>query len=222
MPTTQLPGIIGWGAGGHAKSVIEAVLSTDRWTVVGLIDSDRSRWGAIWAGQPILGGAEGLPDLLSKGVRDAFVAVGGVGDNRPRIRVFEQLSNAGFRLPPIVHRSTIVAHSAQVGRGTVLLAGVIVGADATIGDNVILNTGAIVEHDCQIGSHCHISTGSRLGGGVRVGEAAHVGIGATIRDGLTIGPFAIVGAGSVVINDVARNATVAGVPARVIKDASAQ
>jgi UDP-perosamine 4-acetyltransferase len=216
----SLPAIIGWGSGGHAKSVIDAVESLHSWRIVGLVDSDATRWGTTSAGQPILGGEDQLMILLADGVQYAFVGVGGVGNNAPRIRVFQLLLDHGYQLPPICHRTAIVSPSAHVGRGSVILAGAIVGAAATVSQNVIVNTGAIVEHDCDIRAHSHISTGSRLGGSVCVDEGAHIGIGATIREGITIGRRAIVGAGSVVVQDVPPGATVVGSPARIIKESA--
>jgi UDP-perosamine 4-acetyltransferase len=217
----SFPAIIGWGAGGHSKSVIDAVESLDCWKIMGLIDSDASRWGTTWANHAILGGEDKLVSLLADGVRNAFVGVGGVGNNVPRMQVFQRLLDYGYQLPSICHRSSVVSCSAQIGRGSVILAGAIVAAAAMVSENVIINTGAIVDHDCDIGAHSHISTGSRLGGSVHIGEGAHVGIGATIREGLTVGAHAIVGAGSVVIQDVPPGATVVGSPARIIKDNTA-
>jgi len=51
----------------------------------------------------------------------------------------------------------------------------------------------------------------------RVCHGASIGSGATILCGVTIGERAMVGAGAVVTADVAPGATVAGVPARVLR-----
>jgi acetyltransferase-like isoleucine patch superfamily enzyme len=51
----------------------------------------------------------------------------------------------------------------------------------------------------------------------RVCRGASIGSGAVILAGVTIGEGALVGAGAVVTKDVAPNAVVAGVPARVLR-----
>lgn len=205
--------IIGVGAGGHAKSVIEAIRSTGYWSIIGLIDTNSYLRGTEVMGCLVLGDDKELPGLRANGVDHAFIGVGGVADNIPRVRVFRQLLQLGFKLPPVCHRTAIVAPSAMIESGSVILAGAIIGADTCVAENVIVNTGAIVEHDCRIGAHSHISTGARLAGTVRVGEGSHIGIGATVRQGVTIGEYAVIGAGSVVLQDVAAGATVIGVPA---------
>ena len=51
----------------------------------------------------------------------------------------------------------------------------------------------------------------------RVGRRVSIGTSATILCGITIGDGAVIGAGSVVTKDVPAGATVAGVPARVLR-----
>ena len=63
-----------------------------------------------------------------------------------------------------------------------------------------------------IGGRKGIETVPALGRGVAVG------CGATILGPINIGDGAMIGAGAVVIHDVPAGATVAGVPARVIKE----
>lgn len=53
--------------------------------------------------------------------------------------------------------------------------------------------------------------------GIEIGDYTWLGTGARILDGVKIGSHAIVGAGSVVSSDVPDFATVAGVPARIIR-----
>jgi UDP-perosamine 4-acetyltransferase len=212
-PADHAVPIVGLGAGGHVRSVLEAIRSLGRFEAAALADDDPARAGSEVLGVPVVG-ADALERLRADGIAHAFAGVGGVGDSTARERVFGRLLADGFELPPIVHVSAVVSPWAHLGRGVHVLAGVIVNAGAEIGDNVILNTGAIVEHDCRIGAHAHVGPGARLAGTVTVGERAHVGIGAVVIEEIRIGEGALVAAGAVVVRDVPAGARVGGVPAR--------
>ena len=202
------------GAGGHARSVIEALRTGEAdLEPVACTDPNRSRRGHNVDGVPIVGGDEVLPELLRDGVGGACLGLGGVGDNGPRRRLFETVLRLGFALPSVRHGAAILAGNATLGDGSQALAGAIVGAGASIGADVIVNCGAVVEHDAVIADHVHLASGCVLAGAVRVAEEAHVGAGATILQGVSIGGRSIIGAGAVVIRDLAADQLAVGVPA---------
>lgn len=207
--------VVGVGAGGHAKVVIEILRIEARHDIIGLLDTDGRLWGTAVLGVPVLGGDALLGDLYRRGVRAAFVGVGTVGDVGPRRRVYERLRAEGFEIVPAIHPRAVVASSAEFGDGLTVMAGAVINAAARLGANVIVNTGAIVEHDCVVGDHVHVATGARLAGAVVVEDGAHIGLGASVRQGVRIGRGAVVGAGAVVVDDVPAGVTVTGLPARV-------
>jgi UDP-perosamine 4-acetyltransferase len=207
--------VVGFGAGGHAKVVIEIVRAMQEYEIVGLLETNKELRGTKVLGVEVLGDDSMIDELLARGVRHAFIGVGSVGDSHPRRQLFEKVSAAGFHIVPAIHAAAVISPSATIGAGPTIMAGAIVNAGSLIGDNVIVNTGAILEHDCQIGGHSHIATGARLAGRVQVGKCSHIGAGAVVRQDIRIGSEAIVGAGAVVVRDVPDGTTVMGVPARI-------
>ena len=202
-----------WGAGGHAKVVLDIVRGTGCFDPIVFIDDDLSKTGLSFCGCPVIGG----PDELHHFAGSAFLIA--VGDNRTRARCFGHALESGLSPAALFHPTAIIAPSARIGRGTVVMPGVIVNAGAVIGENCIMNSGAIIEHDCRIGSHAHVSPRVVLGGGVTVGPLAHVGIGAVVLPGAVIGEESIVGAGAVVLKEAPAHSTVVGVPARALSPA---
>lgn len=209
--------ILGLGAGGHAKMVVELIVENGEYSIAGLLDPDRSLWGKTLLGVPVLGDDDLMKGIMDGGVRHAFLGVGSVGDNRKRKALFEALVRCGFALPSLVHPRAAVSRSAVLGPGTVAMQMSVVGAAARTGANCIINTGAIVEHDCCLGDHVHVASGSVLASAVTVGDGAHIGAGATVRQRIRIGAGAVVGAGAAVVKDVEPGAVVGGVPARSIR-----
>lgn len=209
--------VIGLGAGGHARVVIEILRMNSHHEPSGLLDRDRKLHGTTVLGIPVLGDDELLPVIRDEGVSHFFVGLGGSWDNRPRQRLFELGVKYGLKPVNAIHPKAVISSSAVIGAGVTIMAGAIINAGVKLGLNVIVNTGAIVEHDCIIGNHVHIATGARLASTVKVGVGAHVGVGATIRQCITIGDGAVVGAGAVAVKDVPANKVVVGVPARLFR-----
>lgn len=209
--------VIGLGAGGHAKVVIDILQTAGDCELVGLLDASSLLRGKTIMGVPVLGGDDMLPELRGQGVTHAFIGVGSIGDTGPREQLYKRLRQYGFEVVNAIHPQAVIASSVKMRQGVTIMAGCIVNAYARLGANVVINTGSIVEHDCVIGDHAFISPGVRLGGTVDIGTGAHVGIGAIVLQNIRVGKNAIVGAGAVVLADVPDETVVVGVPARFLR-----
>ncbi len=210
--------VVGIGAGGHAKVLIEILRGMGGFELTGLLDINPSLWDSQVLGVPVLGNDSLLPELKSQGVGHAFIGIGSIGNTQPRADLYKKATDSGFQVVRAIHPSAVISPSVETGAGLSVMAAAVINAAAVLGDNVIVNTGAIVEHDCVIGDHVHVATGARLAAAVRIGNGAHIGAGATVRQSITIGPGAVVGAGAVVVSDVPAGVRVAGVPARPMSD----
>jgi sugar O-acyltransferase (sialic acid O-acetyltransferase NeuD family) len=206
--------LIGLGAGGHARVLLEILQAEGRYELAGLLDANPELHGKFSGGVLVLGGDEQIAPLIARGVRHAFIGVGSAADTRPRQRIFEQAKGRGLQFATVIHPSAVRSPSAKIGEGCAILAGAVVGTGARLADNVIVNTRAVVDHDCHIESHAHIASGAVLAGNVQVGEGAHIGAGAVVRQGLRIGRRAVVGVGAAVVCNVPDETVFVGVPAR--------
>jgi sugar O-acyltransferase (sialic acid O-acetyltransferase NeuD family) len=198
--------LVVFGAGGHAKSLIDLIRSSTDYELLCVADDDPDAAAAV-LGVPVVGAAS-LEALREQGVLYAVNAVGGIGRIRSRIEVGRRLDELGFELPPLVDATAFVAASAAVEAGAQVFARAAVCSDAAVGRSAIVNTGAIVSHDCRIGDYAHVAPGALLAGSVEVGEETLVGMGVSVSLGVTIGARSIVGNGAVVNESVPANAVV--------------
>ncbi len=197
------------GAGGHAKMVIETLVSMDRYELYGCLDTASTSEKLL--GFPIFPENPQTLATLLDAKAHALVAL---GDNKLRQRVTLKLQELGFSFATAIAQSAYVSPSAIVGSGTVIMPKVVVGASAKIGQGVVLNTASSVDHDVDIGDFVHVAPGCHLAGNVRVEQGAMLGIGTCVIPERHIGAWAILGANSTVVRDVPAGTTYIGTPAR--------
>ena len=190
-----------YGASGHAK-VVKDIAKLTGVDVLCLIDDNPEV--RILDGLSVVHSAEGLSPLVIT-----------IGDCRIRRKIVEKLGEKSYLT--LVHPKSILADTAKLGNGTVVMAGAIMNPNVIVGNHCIINTGASLDHDVKIGDFVHIAPHSTLCGCVEVGEGTWIGAGSTIIQGIHIGKDCMIGAGAVVIRDVPDKAVIAGVPAKVIK-----
>jgi len=194
--------IVIYGAGGHAKAVMEMAQALRAFRIAGIVDDNVSLTGTEVFGIPVLGTREVLQRLYGQGVRLAANGVGGIINIGVRVGLFELLATQGFAFPILVHPRATVEASARIDNGVQVFANAYVGSSTILHERCMVNTGAIVSHDCEIGSYAHIAPGALLAGMVQVGEKALVGMGVTTAIGIKIGAGARIGNGAILLADV--------------------
>jgi sugar O-acyltransferase (sialic acid O-acetyltransferase NeuD family) len=201
-----------FGAGGHAKVVIDAIEREGRHVIAYVCDDAVEKHGTQIMRYEIVRGRD---DLI---VRKAEIGKGvvAVGDNNLRMNIASWLVERGCRLAVVVHPAAVVGRDVEIGEGTVVMAGCVINSAARVGRNVIVNTGATIDHDCKIADGVHIGPGSHLCGHVVVGLATMIGAGTTIVPSVRVGAFALIGAGSTVLVDVPDRARAGGSPCHPI------
>ncbi|MFC6592747.1 acetyltransferase [Deinococcus lacus] len=192
------------GAGGHAKVVL-ALAQAAGYRVAGVYDD--SAQGEV-LGVPVLGPLSHLE------AQPGALAVLAIGRNSVRQALAQRF--AALEWVTLVHPAAWVAPTAQLGPGTVVMAGAVIQPDTRVGGHVIVNTRASLDHDGDIGDFAHLAPGCCLAGNVTVGEGAFLGAGSICIPGTRVGEWATVGAGATVIRPVEARVTAVGTPARAL------
>ena len=204
-----------WGASGHALVVCSIISMCGQHEVVGLIDdANPERKGEMLGGKLILGGREVLLDLKKRGIQHVAL---GLGHCSARVDIAGLLRENEFQIVTLVHPNAVIAESATLGEGTVVLAGAIIDPECNVGRYAIVNNSAVICHESTIDDGVHICPGVSIGGKVRVGSCSWIGIGSCITDRVRIGARSYIGAGSVVTKDIPGGSLAYGSPAKVVR-----
>ncbi|MEK3881795.1 acetyltransferase [Paenibacillus sp. PL2-23] len=206
--------IIVFGAGGHAKCLIDTVEKQGEYQIVGLLDGGKPAGSHVY-GYEILGSEQWLAEHAAH-VEGMIIAI---GDNWLRGRIAEKIQAIAPRIPFIsaIHPAACIARGARIGAGSVIMANAVLGSDALIGEHGILYPGASIDHDSQVGQFVSWAPRAVCGGNVTVGDFSAIAIGASLIHGITIGEHSVIGAGSVVIRSIPSRTVAFGAPAKAIR-----
>lgn len=197
----RLP-IVLFGAGGHARVLLDLIALTPSFYVRGFLVDDVAR-GERVCGLPVLGGRQDAPALGAQGGLFGALACGLLEpDAEKRARLYRVLADNGFRMPALVHPSATIESGVHLSPGVQVLAGAYVGCGSVLGEGVVVNTKAVVSHDCTIGAFSHIAPGGILAGTVRVGRGCVIGCGASVYFKTTVGDNVLVHNGVAVMRYV--------------------
>jgi sugar O-acyltransferase (sialic acid O-acetyltransferase NeuD family) len=169
------------GAGGHGRSLAEAVLAENIFGIACFVDDNASIDTTIF-GFPVLGVTADL-SLLTDKASHVIVAI---GHNALRQQLCQQAVSLGFKLATVIHPRAIVSPSAIIGDGVAIMAGAIVGTEARLGIGAIVNCGAVVDHHAKVEDFGHLGVNACMAGGSVLGAGAWMQAGSSLGYGVTV------------------------------------
>lgn len=207
------------GAGGFGRETIELVRALqsagEPIELLGVCDDDPTLQGQDVIGVPVLGPIRTVHDYPDAAV---VVTIGNPANYGTRKRIVAQLGLDPDRYATLIHPTSVMPGSAQVGRGSIIHAHCVLTADVTVGSHVVIMPSVILTHDDRIGDYATLGAGAKLAGAVTVAEGAYIGSGALLREYIAIGEWSLVGMGAIVTQDVPPHQVWVGSPARRIRD----
>ena len=202
-----MPQLLLFPCNGNAAEALDALDAG--WDVLGFVDDEPAKQGTLCHGLTVHSRA-----AFARWPEARVLAVpGSPRSYRSRRAAIEGLG-CDTRWAQVIHPAARVSRHARLGRHVLLMAGVVLCAGAVVGEHVCILPNSVIHHDARIGDFSLVGSNVSVAGGARVGENCYLASGSSVIDGAEIGDFALVGLASTVLRGVARNARVAGSPAR--------
>ncbi|WP_410513554.1 acetyltransferase [Paenibacillus sp. BR2-3] len=209
-----MEGILVFGAGGHAKAVIDVIEQSGRYEVIGILDSYKAPGTKVY-GYEVLGNEQ----YIAENKENIYGGIVAIGDNWRRSEMVSRIRSLhrDFSFIPVVHPSASVARGSVIGKGSVVMAGAVVGSDTHIGEHCILYSKASVDHDSTLGDYVTLAPNATTGGDVHIGSYSVISLGANVIHSKNIGEHTVIGAGSTVLSDIDAYSLAYGTPARKVR-----
>lgn len=145
------------GAGSHGQEVRELAQSLRVFQKIAFLDDTKPE---------AIGPCRGLERYL-----DTYpIAIPAVGNRGLRMRWLEELAQAGFILPVLIHPGAVVSASAKIGYGTVICAQASVSAGASVGRGAIISSGATIDRDMSIPDGTYVPCGQAVTADLGIGR----------------------------------------------------
>ncbi len=201
------------GDSSFTKVIINIIEDEAAFEIFGVIDC--LNVGKVYLGYEVVGRKDDIPKILSE--NDIYGGVLAVGNNWMRKKVYDDVLEItdNFNFVTIMHPTAIVGKNVLIGKGSVLMAGVVVNSDSKIGEFCFLNTQSSLGHEGRLNDFSTLCFGVITGGNLNLGKYSRVSLGSNIIENIKIGSHTLVAPGSLVITDLPSYSIAVGIPAKV-------
>ena len=152
------------GAGGHGRVVKETAEAMGCFEKINFLDDNS---------EIAIGKCKDFKQYINE-YSYAFVAF---GNNELRMKWIENLFEAGFNLPALIHPTAYISPSARIVEGTIICAKAVINTNVVIEKGCIISIGVLVDHDSVVGECSHINTGAIVKAGCKVDKLKKVDAG---------------------------------------------
>lgn len=175
-----------YGAGGHARVLLDGIHKQFGEHAVQIFFNDGDDPKAI-AGIPV------VPYATDKQPEEKLL----IGVGKPEIR--EHLAaKISHRFGIFIHPQASVASDAQIGEGTVVLAGAVIQSGAKVGRHTIINANVTIDHDGIVEDFVTTYPGVYVGYQAVLGKGSIINPNVVVMRFAKVAPFAEIHAGQII------------------------
>lgn len=181
--------------------------------VLGLALDDRTMGNEIY-GYPIICGIKEVYERFKNDNDVKFIYSLYRSDQiRERCKILYDLNIPAEKWCNFIHPSALVARSAKMGYGNVVLANCVINAGVVMGNFNTLNSGTLLGHDIVVGNNNFFAAQVAVGSFLEIGDMNFIGLNTSIKTGVRLGEAILVGQASNVTKSYDHDETIFGNPA---------
>lgn len=205
------------GAGDLGQLIAYHALTDNHYSSIVFFDDTKPK-NSLVTGYKIIGGIKDVVESFKSKLFDEVIIGIGYKHLKFRKQTFLEIEEAKIPFGNMLHSSSYIDKSCNIGRGVVILPGCCLDRNVVIENNVLLNTACTIAHDTKIGNHCFLSPRVAIAGFTNISELCILGINTTIIDNINICSFVQTGGGTVVTKSITDSGLYVGTPAKKIKN----
>ncbi len=181
-------------------------LFRNTYNIIGFLDDDKSKIGNMYWGIPVLGSIDKISDY-----KNTLIAIG-ISSPLTKKKILTKIGKH-YNFPNFISNNAWVSNKVKLGKGVIIYPGVSINHESEIGDFVVINMNCAIGHNSTIKKCCSLAPGVNFAGFTFVEPYVEIGIGVSTIQQVLIGEGAVIGGQSMLISNVEKYSTYAGVPA---------
>lgn len=201
------------GAGDLGQLIAYHAITDKHFDSVVFLDDYKEKDGVV-DGYKVIGKIADAETAFSQNFFSHIIIAIGYKHLNARKAVFEKLVQLNIPFANIIHSSSYVDGSCNLGKGIFILPGCTLDRNVVIGNNTVINTACAIAHDTEIGTHCFLSPRVAIAGFCKIESQCLLGINCTVIDNISICSQTQIGGGSVVVKSIEEPGLYVGVPAK--------
>jgi len=204
--------VIGAGNPDIVRLIEDINLEKSKFNFLGFLEKNKTLHNTEFCGYPILGD----DTMLDNKNFSKILLINNVYKNQAVRKVTtEKLNKYNNRFCNLIHPSSHI-RNINMGIGNIVGDNVIIQSGVKIGNHNIIHSASVISHETIIGNNCLISVNVAIGSRNKIGNFCFFGISSCSFPNVIIEDFAFIGGGAAVANNIKKNKTVFGNPARIL------
>ncbi len=206
------------GAGNTADELIpilDNLQKNKKFKINAIIDDDKKFYNKSVKGIPI---EIGLENAIKKKNSLFVFGIGSYNNKNNRKKILDKTSLDLDKFPNIIDSTAKIESNVELGYGNIIYPYSIICSGTKLKNFCLITHLNILAHDVSVGSFSILGSRTSILNNACIGKEVFIGANVLISENISVGDYSTIIMSSVVFNNVKKNQTMFGNPAKLIKN----